>query len=410
LKRAALVGYKAASDVAGKAAFFAVLILAAHRLPTRAFGLFSLSSTLGWILSVATDFGLQMHLARQVARAPDRTASILAPILRLRLRLAAAAMGLACLAFVALPAGDALPFVLIVAAYVFSSLVEFLNYAYRGLSRSDVEATLNMAQRLGTLALAGALLGLAPRFDVLSVALFLPPLAAFAYSARLVRQVAGDAGGGPVRTATAPDGLSRAVFLRDVFPIGAGIVLSALYFRIDLFLVEHWRGVEEVAKYNAVFRLIEALRLFPSAVVAVMLPALFRQPAPRFVWRVSGLLTVFGVAVAAVLYQPAPWLLDVAYGARYVSAVPAFRVLLLAFPLLSLNYGLTHQIIGWDGQRQFAVICGAALVVNLAMNAAWIPSLGITGAAWATLGTEAFLTAACVVVLSLTRSARPPGR
>ena len=45
----------------------------------------------------------------------------------------------------------------------------------------------------------------------------------------------------------------------------SGIVLSALYFRIDVFLVQLWSGTEAVALYNAVFRLVEALRLFPAA-------------------------------------------------------------------------------------------------------------------------------------------------
>jgi O-antigen/teichoic acid export membrane protein len=56
-----------------------------------------------------------------------------------------------------------------------------------------------------------------------------------------------------------------------------------------------------------------------------------------------------------------------------------------------LNYGLTHQVIGWGGQRKYALICGAGIPVNLAMNAVLIPALGIAGAAWATLGTEVLL-------------------
>jgi O-antigen/teichoic acid export membrane protein len=367
---------------------------------------FSLASTLGWMLSVATDFGLQIHLARQVSRAPDRTGAILAPIFRLRLRLAASAIGLALLAFVALPISDAVPFVFIVSAYVFSSLVEFLNYAYRGLARSDIESTLNLAQRLATLVAAFVLLGLAPSLGALAVALLLPPVAAFAYSVRVVTDLARRAGETPAPARTAIDGRSGATFLRDVFPIGAGIVLSALYFRIDLLLVEHWNGMEDVARYNAVFRLIEALRLFPSAFIAVVLPTVFRQPTMRFVWRVSTALAAFGGLVTAALYYPAAKILELAYGARYLTAVPAFRVLLLAFPLLALNYGLTHQVIGWDGQRRFATICGLALVVNLAMNAVLIPRAGITGAAWATLGTEGFLTIACVAALRLMQSAR----
>jgi O-antigen/teichoic acid export membrane protein len=93
------------------------------------------------------------------------------------------------------------------------------------------------------------------------------------------------------------------------------------------------------------------------------------------------------------------------YGERYADAVPAFRILLLSFPLLSLNYALTHQLIGWNGQRTYATLCASALAINIALNARLLPAMSIDGAAWATLGTELFLTCGCVLALA-TRGAR----
>ncbi|MEI6245059.1 MAG: polysaccharide biosynthesis C-terminal domain-containing protein, partial [Acidobacteriota bacterium] len=81
------------------------------------------------------------------------------------------------------------------------------------------------------------------------------------------------------------------------------------------------------------------------------------------------------------------------------------RILLVAFPLLSLNYGLTTQLIGWNGQRAFALISTGALVANIAMNAYLIPHMAAAGAAWATVATEALITLACVYALR-----RAPGR
>jgi O-antigen/teichoic acid export membrane protein len=95
-----------------------------------------------------------------------------------------------------------------------------------------------------------------------------------------------------------------------------------------------------------------------------------------------------------------PWL----YGARYAPAVPAFRVLLLSFPLLSLNLALTHQLVGWDGQRAYAGLCALALAINVALNARLIPIWSIEGAAWATLGTELVLTTGCAVALWIARA------
>lgn len=403
-----LVSYRAASDALGKAAVFAVLLLAARRLPTASFGLFSLASTLGWILAVATDFGLQLHLARAISHAPERLSDILRPILRLRVVLGATALAIAAApAFVWLPPAQATACVAIVAAYLISSLVELLNYVYRAVSRSELESTLNLLQRLATLALAALLLAVAPDLSALAWSMLLPPAIAFGSSLWIVRTIARPsttARGVVTAAATAPAELSRRTFAREVLPIGLGIVLSALYFRIDLFLIEYWRGVEEVALYNAVFRLVEALRLFPAAVLAVLLPAVFRRRDAAFVWKLSGGLTAFGVAAAAVGLLLASPIVDLAYGPKYAAAVPVLRVLLLAFPLLSLNYGLTHQAIGWGAQRAYAVICGAALAVNVGANAVLIPRMGAVGAAWSTLGTEACLTIALVSVLGSSRS------
>ena len=194
---------------------------------------------------------------------------------------------------------------------------------------------------------------------------------------------------------------ARTVFFRrDVAPIGAGILLSALYFRIDVFLVQLWSGTEAVALYNAVFRVIEGLRLFPAAALAVALPALCRARDLRPLTNVS--LTLVGGAclTTAVAWPAADWIVPFLFGDRYAPAIPAFRILLLSFPLLSLNYALTHQLIGWDGQRAYAGICAAALLANLALNARLIPALSIEGAAWATIGTELVVTAGCVVALA----------
>jgi O-antigen/teichoic acid export membrane protein len=189
-----------------------------------------------------------------------------------------------------------------------------------------------------------------------------------------------------------------------VWPIGAGIVLSALYFRIDVFLVQLWSGTEAVALYNAVFRLVEALRLLPAAVLAVALPSLARAGDIRPLARVAVPVTAVAIAVSAVLWRLADWLIPLVYGAPYAPAVPAFKILLLSFPLLSLNYALTHQLVGWDGQRAYAALCATALAVNVAVNARLVPLWSIEGAAWATLATEAVLTAGCTAALWALRS------
>jgi O-antigen/teichoic acid export membrane protein len=429
-----LISYKAFADLAGKVALFVITIAAARRLSPQAFGVFSLGSTLGWIVAVTTDFGIQLHLARAVARRPQDAARLLASWLRVRLWTAAGAMAVVLVGL--LVSGWRTPFSVPIAVlalvYACSGLIELLHYFYRGLSRSDVESSLTLWQRSATLVCGLIALAWWPDVTVLACAMLLPVLATLAVSMGLATRLSSrrpeglhdDSPGADDHTsrpdlpasARVPDGRATArlaeapeaqrrqarpwtTFRRDVWPIGAGIVLSALYFRIDVFLIQAWSGTEAVARYNAVFRLVEALRLFPAAVLAVVLPSLCRAGDLRPLMRVAAPITGCAAAVAAALWAASGWLVPLVYGAPYASAVPAFRILLLSFPLMSLNFALTHQLVGWNGQRAYAAICALALVVNVLVNSQLIPAWSIEGAAWATLGTELFLTAGCVVEL-----------
>jgi O-antigen/teichoic acid export membrane protein len=248
----------------------------------------------------------------------------------------------------------------------------------------------------------------------------LPAVATLVLSARvagrLSRQAAGRAAVARVapprdvpegRTARGPAGGWGGI-VRDVAPIGAGLVLSALYFRVDVFVVGASRGAEAVALYSAVFRLVEALRLFPAAVLAVVLPALVRARDGRPLARTALAVTLFALAATVPLWASAGWIVRLVYGPAFAGSVPAFRILLLAFPLFSLNYALTHQLVGWDRQTAYAIVCGAALAINLALNARLVPSLGIEGAAWATLWTEIVVTMGSALALWAALSRRQP--
>jgi O-antigen/teichoic acid export membrane protein len=392
LRPLTLIAYKAFADAAGKGSLLVITLVAARRLSPWAFGVFGLGTTLGWLLSVIADFGIQMHVARAVARVPDAAAVLLARWWRVRALATAVAVGVLTLLLLLwrADAGIVVPLLGFAVAYASTSLVEFLNYFYRGLSRSDIESTLTIAQRTATLVLAVGVLLWRPGVTALALAMLLPAIATALWSVRIAARLR------PPATGLAIPGDS---FIRDVFPIGLGIVLSALYFRIDVVLVELWVGTEAVASYNAVFRVVDALRLFPAAVLAVILPVAVHRDQPQAgCARVDRADRIWCNRRSAAVVT-ADRLVPLLFGERYASAVPTLRILALSFPLLSLNLALTHQLVGWNRQRAYAAVCAIALAVNLTLNAWLIPAFSIDGAAWATLGTELCLTGGCAAAL-----------
>jgi O-antigen/teichoic acid export membrane protein len=396
-----LASYRAISDVVAKGAFFLLTVLAARRLSGAAFGVFALGSTLGWMVGVATDAGLQVQLARRVAQAGRGDAgAVLARWLPVRYATAGIALAVTVVVASAV-SGDretTLAIVLLVASYVITSLVEFLNYFYRGLGRSDIESSLTMMSRLAALGIGAAVLMWRPGVVALALALLTPAVGTLWWSTHVARRLSGERSPARAAAAMAQSPLRREL-TNDVLPIGAAVVLSALYFRVDVLLIEWWRGAAEVGAYNAVFRIVDALRLLPAAALAVALPRLCRATTNRDVVRLGVTLAMLSAVAAAVLWPSAGWLIPFCYGPDYSRAVPAFRVLLIAFPLMSLNYALTHQLIGWNRQRAYAVLCAAALGFNVAVNARAIPEWSIVGAAWTTVWTELLLTAGCAALL-----------
>lgn len=400
-KTAALIAYRAFSDVAGKGAFLAVTVLAARRLSGEEFGVFALGTTLGWMVAVGTDFGIQAHLGREVARRPTDARPLLERWLHVRRHTAVVGFGIATVAIGVMDADTSfVPALLVlVAFYVVAGLVEFVHYFYRGISRTDLESSVTLSWRAGMLACAVAALLWRPDVMTLAIALLLPAAAAFLLSLRQARAIA------PAH-ATHPDENLDAwgELTREVMPIGAGVLLSALYFRVDVLLIEWWQGTAAVGHYGAVFRLVDALRLFPAAVLAVALPALCRASSARLVLQLSAALTAGAAGLSLVLWLFADPLVPLVYGAAYADAVPAFRILLWSFPVMSLNYVLTQQLIGWNGHRAYALTCALALAVNLSLNVRLIPALSIAGAAWATVWTELAVTVGCGVALWINRS------
>src|SRR5262245_19084847 len=177
-RAAVLFAYKAIADTAAKLALFVVTVIAARRLTPSAFGVFALGSTLGWMAAVAADFGMQLHLARAVARTPDLSESLLSRWLRIRLWSTAGSLALIAvgLAVTRVAASVSVPILLLAIVYAAGGLLEFLNYFYRGLSRSDIESSLTIWQRAGTLACGLAAVTWRPTAEALAIGLLIPVL------------------------------------------------------------------------------------------------------------------------------------------------------------------------------------------------------------------------------------------
>lgn len=402
-----LIAYKTIADGLSKLVSLAIAVAAARLLSGEDFGILALAMTTGWLISVASDAGLPLYLAKRLARARDAghraSFATVAEVLRIRgvLGTIGSMAGLA-IALIVAPGAGFFAFWMVVVAQLLNAVLETLAHAYRGLGRSDIESTIVVSQRLVTAAAAIVALQWSPSLLLLATTLVVPPAIALAASLRTAQRL------------LASDGLdvssekgAEAGSPWSHVPAGLGILISALYFRCDVFFIEHWHGLEAVGTYNAAFRIVEALRLFPAAVLAISYPALCTARNTSALRALIAPLAAGAVVIAAAVYLAAPVALGLLFGPRFVDAAPALATLALAIPFFFVNYALTHQVIAWDGQRAYLAVVTAALLANVIGNVTLIPSQGMQGAALSTLATEIVVGIGCFVALARLRDRSP---
>ena len=133
------------ADAGGKAVMLVITVVAARRLNADPFGVMAFAMATGWLLGVATDAGLSMHLARETARHPEHGRRLLIEILGLRAGLAFFAATLTVLAspyFV--PQHWRLQFVLVMTAQLCGAVIETIAHYFRGLQRSEIESAIHL--------------------------------------------------------------------------------------------------------------------------------------------------------------------------------------------------------------------------------------------------------------------------
>lgn len=193
---------------------------------------------------------------------------------------------------------------------------------------------------------------------------------------------------------------------RKGLPFAYAGAMITLFFQVDAVMLERMRGPEEVGWYRPPVLVLEGLTLIPRILGYALIPtmaALFaHSPASvtALYRRGSKYLLLAGLPIGIFgLVHAEPFVLAL-FGAAYGPSVIGARILLPAATLMFLsNFGETTLacINRWG---TIVVVSTGCLVLNVILNAIWIPQYGYPAAAWATLATEGAYFLATAAALS----------
>lgn len=174
--------------------------------------------------------------------------------------------------------------------------------------------------------------------------------------------------------------------LRYGLRVQPGSVAQIIGYRVDFFLLNALVGTQTLGLYVVATNFAEALWMVPYALSAALLPRVATgdesaaQAITARTLRVTSLVSVLsGLAVFAL----AEILIRIAYGSRFLPAVPALRILLVGTVVFSLQKVLANYFIGQGRASWFLRATLLAMLTNLLLNLWLIPQWGVAGAAFA---------------------------
>lgn len=364
-----------------------------------AFGHYTLVLTYGTLVQLAADFGLYLTLTREIGHSEAESA-IVSHIVSLRLLLVVMAFGLGWLATLYISSLQPVSAVFGIATLglICQSISQLLMGVYQ---KHGTVWRATVADIVGRVTQIVAVLVSAPLLHTVTAmisAFTLSSLTAlFLHLMLLPTQLR-------VRL-TAPHQQWTGL-LKASWPLGAMLVLNAIYFRIDTVILSFFRGAAEIGHYGLAYRIMESGLFFPAMFGGLLLPRLSylwhrgdRQQTSRLLAESVRLASVVGAFCWLVLLLLARPLIVLIAGEDFAPAAPLLQILSGSLASMFLGNLFGYALVATGRQKVLLYLYAVLAVANTIISLMVIPQGGAHAAAITTLVTElaATITAAVVV-------------
>lgn len=368
--------------------FLSFAIMAATLRPPQ-LGLFIFAIAFASVFTVVTDFGFGATVARRVAQQPEDESWLLPNLAYLRLTMACGAYVLVIGALVVIGYGQATR-----TATLLASLTLFIG-AFDGFQISQAVRLRMSTVALGGLVQAVIMLG--------GVILFRAE--ALGVDAYIVLDVASTLVNVIVVTAASihhahlswrPRPTTWLPVMRAGLPLGLASAAISVYYRLDLIILGRLKSADAVGQYGAAYRFIDTLNVLPAMVVSVLGPVFSRDMVGKravlqrryrqtmhLIWLLALPIGLIGAMSASRLLPTLP-----GFG-HYSGAGQALAILAPGGALILIGTVLSTVLVSAGEQRRLLRVSLMVLVANVGLNLALIPSFSYSGAAVATVLSEA---------------------
>jgi O-antigen/teichoic acid export membrane protein len=201
------------------------------------------------------------------------------------------------------------------------------------------------------------------------------------------------------------------VHLKPILIFFAMSVAVTIYSNLDITMLGFMKGDTEVGYYDVAIKVKVILVNIVTSLGAVLLPRTsyyVEQKRMKEFWAVSAkameFVFVIAVPMIAAFYIMAEPCIRLLSGSQYAASVIPMRVIMPTLLLIGISNVLGIQILiplGKESWVLYSEIAGA--IVDILLNAAFIPGFGAAGAAFGTVMAE--LAVVCVQIYALKKDA-----
>lgn len=386
------IGWLFADKIIRMGVGFVVSVWLARYLGPDRFGLLSYALAFAALFASFSTLGHEGIVVRELVREQDGRGEILGSALVLRLAGGVTAVALAIVAVLLLRPGDTLVqwLVVIVASGAVFQAFDVIDYWFQ----SRVESKYTVCARNSAFLLS----------SLLKVALILVAAPLLAFAVASLAEVVLVAMGLLVvylrsgeRTGSWRWSRPRAVrILRDSWPLCLGSLSILIYMRIDQVMLGDMAGDGAVGIYSAAVRLTEAWYCIPVVIVSSVFPAILQSRTTdeafyyRRLQRLFSLMTAVSLSIALPVSLLSGWIVTTLFGEGFAAGGPVLAIYVWAsfFVFLGVAQGAWDLAENLTGLMLFRLASGAGL--NIVLNIFLIPAYGVTGAAAATVLSQAF--------------------
>ncbi|MDX3773495.1 flippase [Chromatiaceae bacterium AAb-1] len=173
-------------------------------------------------------------------------------------------------------------------------------------------------------------------------------------------------------------------------------IVSVIYLKIDIVMIGSMLDNEQAGIYAAASRLSELWYVFPATLAARYYPDMlqaYQKSWPAYLLKLRRFALMFfftALAIALVMSLCAPFIIQLLFGENFSSAVDVLRIHIWAGCFIFVRYLISQHLVITEQEPLSLLSHGIGAILNVLLNLWWIPTMGIVGAAWATLVSYAY--------------------